>query len=144
MLFFLRWKQSMRWIWLLFSCNIAKLIATWLFSVTRLTLASLVSTAVVWQHCFIVLSLFVLCTKRLYKAQTKWLPLRQPPSGQLLSKVADDFSFQIATSPKSLIITNYKQLPSVYHAHIKYITWTSNAEETKIPGHLLKSSLCCP
>lgn len=103
----------------------------------------MVSTAVVWQHCFVLLPFFILCYKGPCRALTKSLSLRQPPSGPLLPKVADGFGFQLATSHRSLIITNDKQ-PSADHALIKGIAWASRDSEPKIPGHSLKSSPSCP
>lgn len=103
----------------------------------------MVSRAAVWQHCFVALLFFILCFKRQCRALTKSLSLRQPPGGPLLPKVADDFGFQLATSHRSLIITDDKQLPSANHTLFKCAAWASRVWESKIPGHFLKS-LCCP
>lgn len=95
-----------------------------------------------FDSCFVVLPFFILCSKRQWKALTKSLSLRQPPSQTLLSK-ADDLGVQLETSHRSLVITNDKELPSANRALTECITWTSKTEELKVHSHFLPPSLCC-
>lgn len=140
--------MSVSWGWSLLPWNFVKLIATWLFSITRFIRAGSgwhVATAVVRQLLCCSTIFFILCSKRQRKALTKSLSLRQPPSQTLLSK-ADDLGVQLETSHRSLIITNDKKLPSASHALTKCITWTSKTQTKRSPKYLVTfcNLLCAP
>lgn len=131
--------MSVSWGWSLLPWNFVKLIATWLFSITKFILAGSgwhVAAAVVRQLLCCSTIFFILCSKRQQKALTKSLSLRQPPSQTLLSK-ADGLGVQLETSHGRLIITSDKKPPSASHAFTNCTTWTSKTQTKRNPNYVV-------